>query len=139
MAVTNMDKVTKALRRWGVININDLADITKVDRRSIYGLAKQGNATFTVANGAVVLKKIYEHMEDAKEVEVNKECEKEHWPDYLRLKDGTAFTKVEREIPVAGIVDELGGMNTEDIPTGHLSGVCTAIIQELKRRKEGEK
>lgn len=96
---TNMEKVNKEIERWGIIDINILADLSGVSRTAIYKLAKQGNAVFYIKGGAVIPNvpelvkgdsskdgkktkgtvKTAETSIETKEVKV--ECEKFHVPE----------------------------------------------------------
>ena len=142
---TNMEKVTKVLRQFGVININDLADIAKVDRRAIYGLAKQGNATFTVANGAVVLKDVYKVIEDTKEDKVEVRCKKHHVPEHLILMNGKSLLEVEQKFTLdlyLETLDELRERGDDPNPTtlrGAMALINKFLIKINKELEEENK
>lgn len=145
---TNMEKITKALVNYGLSDVNGIAEVTKISKPAIYKLAAQNNATFKLNNGIMILKETYGAIEEAisktKEEHKNRkvECEKEHWPDYLKTSDGRFPIEIKNSTydNVGSIIDEIANkfQSFKEHNNDTLIIVMSAIINELKRRSEEE-
>ena len=96
---TNMEKVTQAVSKWGLMPVEALSQITGVSYGQIYKLAKQGNSSIEINNGTVFPKQA-EIVEKTAKNKVEVECKKHHVPEHLILMNGESLLEVEQKFTI---------------------------------------